>query len=197
MNFIPKIRAFGVHMKDFARSDQMFSLCGLNCGLCIMRLGGYCPGCGGGEGNQSCAIARCSLEHGGIAYCFQCGEFPCARYKEDEYDSFITHQNRLRDLEKARRTGMESYHAEQREKCGILRFLLENYNDGRRKTLFALAANLLKLEDLREILDRLSEEASGLPPRERAGRAAALCKEAAARRGIDLRLRKPPGKSGK
>lgn len=185
-------------MKNFIRADQLFSLCGLNCGLCTMRLGGYCPGCGGGEGNQSCAIARCSLDHGGIEYCFQCGEFPCARYKsEDAYDSFITHRNRLRDLERARRDGVEAYRAEQRERCEILRILLENYNDGRRKTLFSLAANLLEPEDLREILKRLSGEASGLSVRERAGRAAALCKEAAARRGMDLRLRKPPGKSAK
>lgn len=184
-------------MRDFTRSDQLFSLCGLNCGLCTMRLGGYCPGCGGGGGSQSCAIARCSLDHGGIAYCFQCGEFPCARCKEDEYDSFITHQNRLRDLEKARQSGMEAYHAEQREKGEILRFLLESCNDGRRKTLFALAANLLELEDLQEILGCLSKEASGLPLKERAARAAALCKEAASQRKIDLRLRKPPGKSEK
>nr|WP_326125541.1 DUF3795 domain-containing protein [uncultured Oscillibacter sp.] len=183
-------------MKGFVRSDQLFSLCGLNCGLCTMRLGGYCPGCGGGEGNQSCAIARCSLDHGGVEYCFQCGEFPCGRYEnEDVYDSFITHRNRLRDLERARQSGVEVYQAEQRERCEILRVLLEGYNDGRRKTLFSLAANLLELEDLREILERLTGEASGLP--ERAGRAAALCKEAAARRGVDLRLRKPPGKSGK
>ena len=50
-------------MKGFTREDKRFSLCGLNCGLCPMQIGGYCPGCGGGEGNQSCAIARCSLEH--------------------------------------------------------------------------------------------------------------------------------------
>lgn len=185
-------------MKGFTRSDRLFSLCGLNCGLCTMRLGGYCPGCGGGEGNQSCAVARCSLDHGGVEYCFQCGEFPCARYEsEDAYDSFITHRNRLRDLERARRDGVEDYRAEQRERCELLGALLERYNDGRRKTLFSLAANLLEPEDLREILERLAGEASGLPVKERAGRAAALCKEAAARRGVDLRLRKPPGKSGK
>lgn len=56
-------------MKGFERKDQLVSLCGLNCGLCTMHLGGYCPGCGGGAGNQGCAIARCSLEHGGVEYC--------------------------------------------------------------------------------------------------------------------------------
>ena len=185
-------------MKDFHRDHPQFSQCGLNCLLCPMQLGGYCPGCGGGEGNQSCAVARCGLDHGGVEYCFQCGEFPCARYeREDAYDSFITHRNRLVDLERAQRDGIEAYQAEQRERCELLGVLLERCNDGRRKTLFSLAANLLELEDLREIMERLAWEASGLPIKERAGRAAALCKEAAARRGVELRLRKPPGKSGK
>ena len=58
-------------------------------------------------------------------------------------------------------------------------------------------AELLEPEDLREILERLAGEAFALPLKERAGQGAALCKEAAARREVDLRLRKPPGKSGK
>ena len=44
-------------MKGFTRTETRFSLCGLNCALCSMHLGGYCPGCGGGAGNQSCAMA--------------------------------------------------------------------------------------------------------------------------------------------
>ena len=54
-------------MKGFTREDVRFSLCRLNCCLCSIHLGGYCPGCGDGAGNQNCAIARCSLEHGSIA----------------------------------------------------------------------------------------------------------------------------------
>ena len=34
-------------MKGFTRMETRFSLCGLNCDLCSMHLGGYCPGCGG------------------------------------------------------------------------------------------------------------------------------------------------------
>ena len=59
-------------MKDFTREHTEFSLCGLNCLLCPMQVGGYCPGCGGGPGNQSCAIARCSLDLGGHAFCSDC-----------------------------------------------------------------------------------------------------------------------------
>lgn len=82
-------------MKGFERTALLFSLCGLNCGLCPMHLGGYCPGCGGGEGNQSCKIARCSLDHGEPEYCSQCRDFPCEKYENiDLFDSFITHRIR-------------------------------------------------------------------------------------------------------
>ena len=93
-------------MKGFTRTELRFSLCGLNCALCSMHLGGYCPGCGGGAGNQSCAIARCSLEHGGVAFCWECPEYPCARYDGfDDADSFIPHRGRARDVEAFRALG--------------------------------------------------------------------------------------------
>ena len=38
-------------MKGFEREDLLFSLCGLNCGLCPMKLDGYCPGCGRAGGH--------------------------------------------------------------------------------------------------------------------------------------------------
>ena len=94
-------------MKDFHRDHPQFSLCGLNCLLCPMNLGGYCPGCGGGAGNQSCAVARCALEQGGVEFCTQCGQFPCARYRKLlEYDSFIPHSRMVRDLERAGELGL-------------------------------------------------------------------------------------------
>lgn len=139
-------------MKNFIREDQLFSLCGLNCGLCSMHLGGYCPGCGGGAGNQPCKIAKCSLEHGKVAYCNECGSFPCEKYpEEDEFDSFITYQNRYRDFEKLKKIGVEAYQKEQSDKVTILNELIENYNDGRKKTLFCLAVNLLELDVLSPI----------------------------------------------
>lgn len=181
-------------MKGFRRRDQLLSLCGLNCGLCTMRLGGYCPGCGG-EGNQGCAIARCSLEHGDVEYCWQCTEFPCGHYVGiDTFDSFITHKNQLADIEKARHMGLAAYQAEQRKKQEILRFLLETCNDGRRKSFFALAVNLLELEELQAAMEQLAAEPEELPLKERAVHAAALLQAAASRRGIELKLRKKPGR---
>lgn len=185
-------RQTGGNMKGFEREDLLFSLCGLNCGLCPMKLDGYCPGCGGGAGNQSCKIARCGMEHGNPAYCFCCGEFPCRRYEEpEEYDSFLSHRNRLADMEKARRMGPEGYRAEVLERQEILRFLLERCNDGRRKTLFYLAANLLPLPVLREARKR-AETMLELDLRTRGAAVSALLQAAAEREGILLKLRRKP-----
>lgn len=173
-------------MKGFSRKNQLFSLCGLNCGLCTMRLGGHCGGCG--NGNQSCKIARCSLEHGGVEYCCECPLYPCEKYEKiDEYDSFITHRNRTADMERLRNIGVDSYNAEQEEKVRLLEYLLSSCNDGRRKTLFCLAVNLLELSDVRAVVDQLM--ASDLPTvKERAVYAAALLQKIADPQGISLKL---------
>lgn len=173
-------------MKGFDRKNQLFSLCGLNCGLCTMRLGGHCGGCG--NGNQSCKIARCSLEHGGVEYCCECPHYPCEKYEKfDEYDSFITHRNRNADMEKLRNIGADRYNAEQAEKVRLLEHLLFSCNDGRRKTLFSLAVNLLELSDVRAVVDQLM--AADLPTvKECAAYAAALLQKAADEKGISLKL---------
>ncbi len=180
-------------MKGFNRQNQLFSLCGLNCGLCPMRLNGYCPGCGGGQGNQSCKIARCSMERGGIEYCFQCSEYPCEKYEHiDDFDSFITHQHRKADLEKAQLIGIKAYNAEQTEKKMILDKLLADYNDGRKKTLYCAAVNLLDLEDLRKAFRQIesSSDVEMQSLKERSAYAAGLLQEIAFRKNISLKLRK-------
>ena len=170
-------------MKGFTRSNPYLSLCGLNCRLCPMHISGHCGGCG--FGNQSCPIARCSLEHGSPEYCFRCPEYPCERYAHiDEADSFITHMKQKADLEKMRKIGDEAYNAEQAEKRRILDRLLAEYNDGRKKTLFCLAVNLLPLEELRTVF---VDGDLQLPVRDRAGLMEKRLKEIS---GVELKLRR-------
>ena len=109
----------------------------------------------------------------------------------DRFDSFITHQRQLADMEKAREMGPERYDAELAEKEGILLFLLGNFNDGRRKTLFCAGVNLLELEVLRELSAQLANsDLDSLPLKEKCTYAARLFQEAAGRQGLDLKLHK-------
>lgn len=160
-----------------------------------MHIDGYCPGCGGGEGNQSCAIARCSLQHEKVEYCFQCPEYPCPKYSGiDDYDSFITHRNRRADMQKAAQLGMEDYNSEQREKAEILTYLLEHFNDGRRKSFFCVTINLLELSELQAVLKDIASEPRlfELPPKERASLVVQKFQKLAAQKNLELKLRRKP-----
>ena len=176
-------------MKGFERKNQLLSLCGLNCGLCPLFLGKYCSGCG--NGNQSCKIARCSLEHGKIEYCYECENYPCEQYKYiDKYDSFITHKHQKADLAKAQRIGIERYNLEQQEKIRILSYLLANYNDGRRKTFFCVAVNLLELSDLRAVVEQTyqNKELSLLPFKEQCLYIVETLRKIAEKKNIEIKL---------
>lgn len=152
-----------------------------------MQIGGHCGGCG--NGSQSCPIARCSMEHGAPEHCFQCPDFPCERYDGiDERDSFITHRNQLRDIEKAKEIGGAAYGEEQRRKRALLDRLLAEYNDGRRKTLYCVAVNLLEVEDIEEALRTCDASLGGTSVKERAAGMAVELKRIAARREVELRL---------
>jgi hypothetical protein len=184
-------------MKNFDRRELLFSLCGLNCGLCTMHLGGCCPGCGGGAGNQSCSIAACSLRHGGVQFCWDCPEYPCPRYQGfDDCDSFVPHRNRKSDVARAQALGLEQYLSQLREKIAILEELLAGYNDGRHKALFDTAVYLLPLEEVRGVMRCLRSRPAlqEQPAKERAMAAAELMQAAADRRGVSLKLRKKPKK---
>lgn len=159
-----------------------------------MRLSGHCPGCGGGV-HHSCAIAKCSIKHDGIEYCYECDEFPCVKYKgADEYDSFITHRNQLKDIQKAITIGIKAYTQEQIEKEKILICLLENYNAGRHKTFFCIAVNLLDIQDIRKIMSQLTSnlETENMSLKDKASYAVAQFQSIADEQGIVLKLKKKP-----
>ena len=133
------------------------------------------------------------MEHGGVEYCCQCREYPCEKYEHiDDFDSFITHRNRKSDMEKAKRFGIDVYNAEQAEKAKMLEVFLSNYNDGRKKTLFCIAVNLLELQELQTVLREIERkpDMETLTLKEKSAFVVGLLQEAAAKKNIDLKLRK-------
>ena len=182
----------GVYTRDY----PFFSLCGLNCCLCPRfhtEGGSKCPGCGGegfSEKHPTCAVVTCSKKHGMFQYCFQCEEYPCQKYrKESPVDSFISYKNVSANMEKARKD-LIRYKNELEERLKILDTLLRDYNDGRSKGLYCLAANLIPLSDLAIIMERIEQEIQSRDMKERAREVGRILKEHAERLGISLVLRK-------
>jgi len=198
-------------MEEYKRTTPLFSLCGLNCGLCPRyhtQGDSKCPGCGGADfrlKHPSCAVITCSRKHGSVEYCYQCSSYPCERYSRvGDLDSFMSYRNVITDFDKAKTLGADQYMIELREKIEILEDLLNTYNDGRRKAFYCNAVNLLPLPDLREIMKeihQMPENISGNTPSADAGDCARgpkeqiikivqLLEEKAASKNISLKLRK-------
>lgn len=176
----------------FSRSDSLFSLCGLNCGLCPMQIRGGCGGCfTDSPCYPTCPIAPCSVRHGNIEYCFECPEYPCARYDGiDLHDSLISHRNQKKDLEKAKRMGIEAYREEQSAKRAVLDQFLRDYDDGQKDVFFCLAVNLLELEDLSGVLAEAGQLRAEMSRHEKAAFVVQKLYDCAARRGVTLELRR-------
>ena len=141
--------------------------------------------------HPSCAVITCSQKHGGVAYCFLCECYPCERYgKPGGRDSFITYQNVLRDMRKAAQNGMEQYRAEMQEKIAFLETLISRYNDGKKKSFYCTAVNLLDSEDLDDIKGKIEKRDPAMSQKETIQWIESMFVEKAKAGGISLKLRK-------
>lgn len=180
-------------MKDeFNRTDGLFSLCGLNCGLCPMQIRGECSGCfNGSTCYLTCPLAPCSVRHGNVQYCFQCPEYPCKRYEGiDAHDSLISHRNQKRDMQKAKEMGIEAYLDEQSAKKALLTRMLEEYDDGHHDVFFCLAVNMLDVVDLESVLKQADRECIDMPTREKTANLINMLKACADEKAVSLVLRR-------
>ena len=179
--------------------------CGLDCGLCprYYTVGSSrCPGCAGPdffEKHPSCGYITCCVKKKGLEACAQCGEFPCAKFEAwlgnlEQYDSFLTHQRTRPNLDSIRTHGIESFMQQQTKRMNLLKTMLENFDDGRAKSFYCIAATLLSTADLEESLHKAQEQIKQdrVKPEDIKTRAKilrGLFEDCAARTGIDLRLR--------
>jgi len=152
--------------------------CGLDCGLCpryYTKGRSKCNGCGSPTSRPNCSIFRCCVNMKGYETCAECRDFPCPRFKDtwEEYDSFLTHRKMRPNLKYINEHGVESHVRRLRERMRLLKKMLEEFNEGRSKNFYCIAARKehikTKAKILRDIINRIAESSN-----------------------IDLKLRKPP-----
>lgn len=147
-----------------SKSCATIGCCGIECGLCPrFHTDGKskCPGCGGADfadRHPPCSHRTCCAKHG-LEVCSQCAEFPCSRYADREKmerDSFVTHQRIFPNHELVMSYGFESLVARQDERVPLLGLMLAEYDDGRSKSFYCLAAALLSASALHSALSEVS-----------------------------------------
>lgn len=173
--------------------------CGIQCGLCprYHTIGASrCPGCAGKDfslKHPSCSIITCCVKNKGHETCADCGDLPCTKIASwDKADSFVTHKNTLTNLRAIAKHGISEHVKELRARMKILRQLLHRYDDGRSKSFYCLAANLLPLRSLKGVMTACNAPTRTQPAASKKEAAAAvkkLLKDRALKDSIDLSYR--------
>jgi len=122
---VKEVSAFG---------PELIAPCGMDCGVCIahLRTRNRCAGCGVEDPHKArhcavCAIKNCEKLPQGVAYCFECSAFPCARLRSlDKRYRTNYGMSMLENLESIRTHGVEAFVAAERVRwrcahCGELR----------------------------------------------------------------------------
>lgn len=140
------------------KKHSTIGCCGIDCGLCPrfhMKGGSVCPGCGGlnfKEKHPSCGYLTCCVIRNGMEVCAECIEYPCTRFESERkgLDSFVTHKKIFSNLDFIKNNSLECFIEQQNIRISILKDFLENYDDGRSKSIFCISCTLLSLEKLQE-----------------------------------------------
>ncbi|MFX0044001.1 MAG: DUF3795 domain-containing protein [Candidatus Hodarchaeota archaeon] len=142
------------------KKHPTIACCGLDCGLCPVyytKGPSRCPGCCGPDffnKHPSCSIITCCVKKKSFETCAECNEFPCSKIdKWDKYDSFISHQVSLSNLNLIKEYGIEEFSSQQKRRIELLEKMLEDFNEGRSKSFYCIATALLPIKDLKYALE--------------------------------------------
>jgi hypothetical protein len=146
-------------------------ICGLSCRLCPSyqtQAASRCLGCKSEDRIKvGCPLITCALKKKGVEFCWECTEHQVcekwAKHRETgkRVDSFKTYQTLEADIAYVRENGVEAFKEQQVKRESILKRLLDEYNEGRSKSYYCIAATVMSVEKLEHALRVAEKSTSG------------------------------------
>jgi hypothetical protein len=175
-------------------------ICGLSCRLCPhYHTDGEsrCGGCKSGTRMAAgCPFITCAVKRKGIEFCWECDEgTSCERWANHREfgttrDTFVCYASLEDNIGSIRREGLAAFIGEQCERQSLLEDMLAEFNEGRSKTYYCVAATTLEPSELRSALTSARRTASGMGVRDRSKALHSLLDSAASARAVKIALRK-------
>jgi hypothetical protein len=196
-------------MNNLEKKYPTIGCCGIDCGLCpryYTEGKSRCPGCLGPKFleimGQTCSFITCCVKNNNLETCGECKDFPCSKFNskwfgKDSYDSFVTHKRAVPNLTFIKNKGFEKFTKQQEKRIKILKEMINDFNEGRSKSIFCLASALLPITLLEEALDNAKKIIKKTEIRkdnlkEKAKILKKFLQSAADKENIILKLDKPP-----
>lgn len=150
-------------MKQMDIAYPEIGICGLSCRLCPSyqtRAASRCLGCKSEDRIKvGCPFITCALKKRGIEFCFECREHEScekwAKHRElgKQFDSFKSYQTLENDIAYLQENGVEVFNQQQLLRESLLKRLLDEYNEGRSRSYYCIAAKVMTVEELENALN--------------------------------------------
>ena len=175
-------------------------VCGLSCRLCP-AYNAEKSWCGGGCNTKTrmavgCPFITCALKKKGVEFCWDCDEnTTCGKWKKHrEYgkkrDSFKCYQTLDGDIAFIVKNGVAAFEKLQKIREKLLGQMLEDFNEGRSKSYYCIAATVMDIEELKLALTEAKTTSKGLDIKGKSKTLHNILDKFAGKRGYTLKLRK-------
>jgi len=175
------------------------AICGLSCRLCPhyhMEGPSRCGGCKTESRTcAGCPFITCALKKG-VEFCWDCEEHETckkwAKHRESgkKADSFKCYQTLEDDIAFVQKNGVDAFEKTQKEREYILKEMLREFNEGRSKRFYCIAATVMETGELETALSEARKNSDGLDMKEKARVLHSILDEIARQGNYLLKLRK-------
>jgi hypothetical protein len=175
-------------------------VCGLSCRLCPIyntEAESRCLGCKSTNRMAvGCPFITCAVKKKGIEFCWDCEENKtCEKWRKHleagkKIDSFKCYQKLEDDILFIQKNGINQFEKIQKNREHLLKEMLRDFNEGRSKSYYCIAATVLDVEELIEVLNCAKKESNGLDAKGKSKVLHSILDDLAGKKGYCLKLRK-------
>ncbi|MCJ7571487.1 MAG: DUF3795 domain-containing protein [Candidatus Thermoplasmatota archaeon] len=175
-------------------------VCGLSCRLCSMyntNAESRCLGCKSTTRMAvGCPFITCAVKKKGIEFCGECKDSKtCEKWKKHreagkKFDSFKCYQKLEEDISFIQKDGISEFEKMQKQRENLLKRMLKDFNEGRSKSYYCIAATVLEIEELKEAITMAKKRTGGLEIKGKSKILHSILDDIAGKKGYCLKLRK-------
>lgn len=175
-------------------------VCGLSCRLCPAyhrETKSRCPGCKSEyRMGAACSFINCAIKKKSIEFCWLCNESKsCALLKKNRefaktHDTSTCYQKIEENAQIIQRNGIDKFEQQQKTRENLLVAMLAEFNEGRSKSLYCVAATVMEPAELEAALNEARAQTKGMDLKQRAKIMHLILSKVAAEKNYVLKLRK-------
>lgn len=146
--------------------------------------------------SAGCPFITCAIKKKGVEFCWDCEENKtCMKWANHrqagkKYDSFKCYQKLEEDIAFIQNKGINDFIKLQSAREALLKQMLKEFNEGRSKSYYCIAATIMDVEELKAALKKAGRNSTGMEIKEKSAELHSILDETDSSKKYYLKLRK-------